>query len=129
MGDTRWKGLDHKTIHTMINAGPGPSASGPQSAFYATLSKGLADISDALHKKLDTLSVAWQGESGDAAQTGMSPLKDWAGKAEQGSNVMKVSYEMQGDYVGQARAEVPQPVEVKTPSPSGWAVAGAVAAG
>jgi hypothetical protein len=126
MGDVRWQGLDHEAIHKMINAGPGPSASGPQADFWGTLSTGLADISNRLHEKLGTLQVDWEGTSGEVAQAGMSPLKEWATQAESGSNVMKISYEMQGDYVGQARAEVPEPVKVTTPAPSGWQVAAAV---
>ncbi|MFD1052143.1 PPE domain-containing protein, partial [Kibdelosporangium lantanae] len=107
--DVRWKGLDHETIHKMINSGPGPSASGPFANFYGQLSEGLADISKELDGKLSNLKTNWVGAAGDTAQTGMSPLRDWADKSQTGANVMKASYEMQGDYVGQARAEVPEP--------------------
>ncbi|TCO65007.1 PPE domain-containing protein [Actinocrispum wychmicini] len=127
MGDIRWKGLNHETIHKMINEGPGPSASGPFAEFYGKLSEGLANISKDLHGKLTTLKVNWEGASGDAAQAGMSPLKDWADTAQTGANVMKISYEEQGTFVGQARAEVPKPVKVTTPSPSGWDIAAAAA--
>jgi len=113
-------GLDHETIHRMINDGPGPAASGPLADFYGQLSAGLAEISAELNSKLGNLKANWEGASSDAAQTGMSPLQTWADKSQQGANVMKASYEMQGDYVGQARAEVPEPVKVTTPSPSGW---------
>jgi hypothetical protein len=123
--DVRWMGLDHEAIHKMINMGPGPSASGPQAQFWGTLSAGLNDISTKLHDKLNTLKVAWDGQSSESAQAGMSPLKDWASKAETGSEVMKTSFELQGNYVGEARAEVPEPVKVTTPQPSGWQVAGA----
>jgi hypothetical protein len=126
--DVRWRGLDHETIHKMINNGPGPSASGPFANFYSQLSEGLADISKELDGKLGNLQTSWVGAAGDSAQTGMSPLKDWAEKSQTGANVMKASYEMQGDYVGTARAEVPEPVKVSTPSPSGWDMVAAGAA-
>jgi hypothetical protein len=125
MSDVRWKGLDHEAIHKMINDGPGASASGPNIEFWGTLSKGLADISKNLDNRLAKLKVNWEGQAGDNATGSMSPLSTWAGRAEQGSNVMKASFEMQGDYVGQARAEVPEPVQVTTPTPSGWQMAAA----
>lgn len=127
-GDIRWRGLTHEAIHTMINQGPGPSASGPFADFYGQLSEGLSKISTDLHNKLGTLKATWQGPSGDAMQAGSSPLKDWADQAQSGANVMKISYEEQGTFVGQARAEVPEPVKVTTPSPSGWDMAAAAGA-
>lgn len=128
VSDIRWKGLDHEAIHKMINAGPGANASGPPADFWGTLATGLNEISARLHDKLGKLNVHWEGASSEAAIVGMTPLKDWAGKAESGSNVMKSSYELQGNYVADARAGVPEPVEVTTPQPSGWAIAGAAGA-
>ncbi|MEV4311783.1 PPE domain-containing protein [Actinocrispum sp. NPDC049592] len=128
MTDTRWRGLDHKAIYTMINDGPGPAASASHIQFWTTLSQGLDHISSTLDSRLGKLKVDWEGQAGDNATTSMSPLKDWATHASQGANVMKASYEMQGDYVGQARSEVPEPVEVTTPKPSTWAMIGAGAA-
>jgi hypothetical protein len=126
MSDVRWMGLDHEAIYNMINGGGGPAVSGPPADFWGTLSSGLNDISTKLHEKLATLNVGWEGMSSENAIAGMSPLKDWAGTAESGSEVMKTSYELQGNYVGDARNEVPKPVKVTTPAPSGWAIAGAV---
>jgi hypothetical protein len=125
MSDVRWMGLDHEAIYKMINSGGGPAVSGPPASFWATLSSGLNEISGKLHEKLAMLNIGWEGMSSENAIAGMSPLKDWADKAEGGSDVMKISYELQGDYVGDARAEVPKPVKVTTPAPSGWAFAGA----
>ncbi|CAM3438373.1 PPE domain-containing protein [Kibdelosporangium persicum] len=126
--DIRWRGLDHPAIHKMINAGPGANASDAPADFWGTLSNGLNEISSTLHKKLGDLDVHWQGVSADQALAGMTPLKEWAAKAQSGSNVMKSSFELQGNYVGDARAEVPPPKEVTTPAPSGWQIAGAVGA-
>ena len=44
----------------------------------------------------------------------------WAGDAETGSRVMKISTENQGEYIVDARARMPEPVEVSTQSPSNW---------
>ncbi|ONI72992.1 hypothetical protein ALI144C_44340 [Actinosynnema sp. ALI-1.44] len=126
--DIRWMGLDHKAIFEMINAGPGPNASDAPADFWGTLSAGLNDISSTLHKKLGDLNVHWEGVSAEQALAGMNPLKDWAAKAENGSTVMKTSFEMQGNYVGDARNEVPPPKKVTTPEPSGWQMVGAGAA-
>jgi hypothetical protein len=41
---------------------------------------------------------------------------------------MKVSSENQGEYVSDARARMPEPVEVTTPAPSGWQIAAATGA-
>ncbi|MET0135787.1 MAG: hypothetical protein ABW215_19575 [Kibdelosporangium sp.] len=125
--DVRWKGLDHEAIHKMINAGPGAAASGPQADFWGTLATGLNEISGRLHDKLGSLNAHWEGMSSEQALAGMSPLKDWAGKAEGGSEVMKTSYELQGNYVAEARAGVPEPVPVTTPAPSAWDYAAAAA--
>nr|WP_052478059.1 PPE domain-containing protein [Kibdelosporangium sp. MJ126-NF4]CEL15721.1 Translation initiation factor 2 [Kibdelosporangium sp. MJ126-NF4]CTQ93646.1 Translation initiation factor 2 [Kibdelosporangium sp. MJ126-NF4] len=126
--DIRWMGLEHKAIFEMINAGPGANASDAPADFWGTLSAGLNEISATLHQKLGDLNVNWEGVSAEQALSGMSPLKEWAGKAESGSNVMKSSFELQGNYVSDARHEVPPPKQVTTPEPSGWQMVGAGAA-
>lgn len=126
--DIRWMGLEHKAIFEMINAGPGANASDAPADFWGTLSSGLNEISATLHQKLGDLNVHWEGVSAEQALAGMNPLKEWAGKAESGSNVMKSSFELQGNYVADARHEVPPPKQVSTPEPSGWQMVAAGAA-
>ncbi len=124
----RWRGYDHPTLHKMINSGPGPAASTPQTEYWDGLDAELAEIDADLTKQLGTLSATWEGGAADEARGGLTPLQAWAGDARTGASGMRASTEFQADMIARARAEVPEPVEVTTPAPSGWQVAGAGAA-
>nr|MDQ3576798.1 PPE domain-containing protein [Actinomycetota bacterium] len=123
----RWRGYDHPTLFSMINGGPGPSASTPQTEYWDALGSELAEIDANLNSKLNTLKASWQGGAGDSAQGGLTPLRQWASDAQSGASGMRASTEYQADMIGRARSEMPEPVAVTTPKPSGWdmAVAGA----
>lgn len=125
----RFQGYDHPALYKMINSGPGPAASAPQTEYWAGLSTQLSQIDTDLNNKLQTLKATWQGAAGDSAQGGMTPLQQWAGDAQSGTDTMRASSELQGTYIGQARASMPEPVEVTTPAPSAWQVAGAAIGG
>ncbi|SES26781.1 PPE domain-containing protein [Actinokineospora terrae] len=124
----RWRGYDHPTLHKMINGGPGPAASTPQTEYWDSLQTELAEIDADLNAKLGTLAASWEGGAADQAQTGLTPLQAWAADAQSGASGMRASTEYQADIVGRARAEVPEPVEVTTPAPSGWSKLAAGAA-
>jgi hypothetical protein len=124
----RWSGYGHPTLYKMINTGPGPAASDPQTSYWQSLSKDLTEIDQALNKKLTGLNATWEGAAAERAQTGLTPLAEWANDAQSASTVMKTSTELQANYVADARSSMPEPVPVTTPSPSGWAIAGAAAA-
>ncbi|GLW92353.1 PPE domain-containing protein [Actinokineospora globicatena] len=124
----RWRGYDHPTLHTMINGGPGPAASTPQTEYWDSLHSELAEIDADLNAKLSTLAASWEGGAADQAQTGLTPLQAWAADAQSGASGMRASTEYQADIVGRARAEMPEPVPVTTPAPSGWSKVAAGAA-
>ena len=124
----RWRGYDHPELYRMINSGPGPSASTPQTEYWDSLMRELGDIDHDLNAKLATLAASWQGAAGDGAQGALNPLQQWASDAQTGANVMRSSTEYQADIVARVRAEVPEPVKVTTPAPSGWSKLAAGAA-
>src|SRR5882757_4648974 len=125
----RWRGYEHPELYTMINAGPGPKASDPQTAYWKSLSDELALVDEELNAKLRTMGASWQGNAAQSAQSGLTPLAQWAGDAETGATVMGTSTEYQADYIADARHQMPEPVEVSTPAPSGWDIATAAGAG
>jgi len=127
MGD-RWRGYAHPELYTMINSGPGASASEPQTRYWHGLAEELTQVDEDLNKKLTNLNATWEGEAADRARSGLTPLALWASDAESASSVMRSSAELQAEYIAEARAKMPEPVEVTTPSPSGWQMAGAAAA-
>ncbi|MBM7770730.1 hypothetical protein JOD54_000934 [Actinokineospora baliensis] len=124
----RWRGYDHPTLHTMINGGPGPAASTPQTEYWESLQSELAEIDADLNAKLGTLQASWEGGAADQAHAGLTPLQAWATDAQTGASGMRASTEYQADIVAKARAEMPEPVEVTTPAPSGWSKLAAGAA-
>ncbi|GAA3008452.1 hypothetical protein GCM10010483_61820 [Actinokineospora diospyrosa] len=124
----RWRGYDHPTLHTMINGGPGPAASTPQTEYWDALQAELAEIDADLNTKLGTLQASWEGGAADQAHAGLTPLQAWATDAQTGASGMRASTEYQADIVARARAEMPEPVEVTTPAPSGWSKLAAGAA-
>jgi hypothetical protein len=125
----RWRGYEHPELYTMINDGPGPKASDPQTSYWKDLSTELALVDEELNAKLSTMGASWQGKAAESAQSGLTPLAQWAGDAETGATTMGTSTEYQADYIADARNQMPPPVEVTTPAPSGWDIAGAGAAG
>jgi hypothetical protein len=124
----RWRGFEHPKLYEMINAGPGAAASDPQTTYWQGLSEELAAVDEDLNTSLNNLGARWEGKAAESATSGLTPLAAWAGDAETGSRVMKISTENQGEYISDARARMPEPVEVTTQSPSGWAMAAAGAA-
>lgn len=125
----RWRGYEHRELHTMINAGPGVRASDPQTSYWQGLATELTEVDEELNAKLTNLGSRWEGKAAESAQSGLTPLASWAGDAETGATVMKSSSELQGGYISDARARMPEPVEVTTPAPSGWDIAAATGAG
>jgi hypothetical protein len=116
----RWRGFKHPELYTMINAGPGAAASDPQTTYWQGLSEELSLVDEELNSKLSTLGARWEGPAAESANSGLTPLAAWAGDAETGSTVMRVSTENQGEYISDARARMPEPVAVTTPAPSTW---------
>ncbi|GLZ37678.1 PPE domain-containing protein [Actinokineospora sp. NBRC 105648] len=116
----RWCGYDHPTLHKMINGGPGPAASTPQTEYWDALNAELADIDAELNAKLATLQASWEGGAADQAHAGLTPLQAWATDAQTGATGMRASTEFQADMIARARSEMPEPVKVTTPAPSGW---------
>ncbi|MFT7835048.1 PPE domain-containing protein [Saccharothrix sp. BKS2] len=102
----------------MINEGPGVAASRPIEDKWKALSETLAEIDTSIHDGLAKLGAVWEGSSANAAQAALSPLGEWASDAQRASDVMKSSAQLQGEYIVDARKEMPEPVPVTTEAPS-----------
>jgi PPE family len=124
----RWRGYEHPELYTMINGGPGAAASEPQTAYWEGLHAELTTLDEDLNKELGKLGARWEGQAAESAQSGLTPLAAWASDAQTGASVMKASTVDQAQFVSDARASMPEPVEVTTPAPSGWDIAKAAAA-
>ena len=124
----RWRGYEHPELYNMINSGPGAAASDPQTSYWEGLAKELSQLDQDLNTKLTHLGSRWEGQASESAQSGLTPLASWATDAQTGADVMKVSSEDQGQFVSDARSNMPEPLEVTTPAPSGWDYAKAVGA-
>jgi hypothetical protein len=116
----RWRGFEHPELYDMINSGPGSAASEPQTAYWTSLTDELSRVDEALNTKLTNLGASWEGQAAESAQSGLTPLAAWAGDAETGSTVMRISSENQAGYISDARNKMPEPVSVTTPAPSAW---------
>lgn len=118
MGDHRWRGYAHPDLYRMINEGPGVAASRPIEDKWQALAETLAEIDTSIHEGLAKLGAVWEGSSATEAQAALSPLGEWASDAQRASDVMKSSAQLQGDYIADARKEMPEPVPVTTEAPS-----------
>lgn len=128
----RWQGYKHPELYNMINKGPGASASEPQTTYWQGLAEELGKVDEDLNTSLTQLGAKWEGKAAENASSGLTPLAAWANDATTGSTVMKVSSENQAEYVSDARAKMPEPVEVTAQKPSTWdqiAAGAALAAG
>ncbi|MGM1064751.1 PPE domain-containing protein, partial [Saccharothrix sp. Mg75] len=128
MGDHRWRGYAHPELYDMINSGPGVAASRPIEDKWKALSEALGEIDTSIHQGLERLGASWEGSSATETRAALSPLGEWATDAQRGSDVMKTSAQLQGEYIADARKEMPEPVPVTTEAPStGDKVLGALA--
>ncbi|MBY8847600.1 PPE domain-containing protein [Saccharothrix sp. MB29] len=118
MGDHRWRGYAHPELYNMINSGPGVAASRPVEDKWKALSEALGEIDTSIHQGLEKLGASWEGSSATETRAALSPLGEWATDAQRGSDVMKTSAQLQGEYIADARKEMPEPVPVTTEAPS-----------
>lgn len=125
MTNHRWRGYEHPELYEMINAGPGSRASDPQTKYWEGLTDELAIVDQDLNEKLNKIGAVWEGEAAESATAGLTPLAQWATDAQTGSSVMGISTQLQGDYIADARSNMPEPQKVTTPAPSGWEMAAA----
>ncbi|WP_267936182.1 PPE domain-containing protein [Saccharothrix sp. S26] len=118
MGDHRWRGYAHPDLYRMINEGPGVAASRPLEDSWKSLSEALGEIDTSIQEGLAKLGASWEGETADTTTASLSPLAAWAADAQQGSNTMETSAQLQAEYIANARKEMPEPVPVTTEAPS-----------
>lgn len=113
----RWNGYSHEELYKQINAGPGPKASHASMERWEGVSSALTEINAELHTGVLNSGAVWEGAAADQARAGMSPLAAWADDARTGAEVMKVSAELQADFIGKARSDMPPPVKVTAEDP------------
>ncbi|GAA3843116.1 hypothetical protein GCM10022243_06970 [Saccharothrix violaceirubra] len=115
----RWSGYSHQELYEKIHAGPGPQASFASIERWAGIADALTDIDADLHEGILRSGAHWEGTAADQARHTMNPLASWAGNAREGADTMKLSAELQADYIAKARAEMPAPVKVTAPEAGG----------
>ncbi|MDU0292181.1 PPE domain-containing protein [Saccharothrix longispora] len=114
----RWSGYSHEELYQAINSGPGPQASHSSMERWAGVSAALAEINSELHAGVLRSGASWEGAAADKARVGINPLASWADDARAGSEVMRVSAELQADYISKARSDMPPPVPVTAEKPN-----------
>ncbi|NUT98009.1 MAG: PPE domain-containing protein [Saccharothrix sp.] len=113
----RWSGYSHEELYKKINSGPGPKASHASMERWEGVSAALAEINSELHAGVLGSGAKWEGAAADQARGGMNPLAAWADEARGGAEVMRLSAELQADYIAKARADMPPPVKVTAEDP------------
>ncbi|WP_344966087.1 PPE domain-containing protein, partial [Crossiella cryophila] len=118
MSDHRWQGYSHAELYGQLHNGPGPAASAASITRWSDMSAALADIDADIKQALGNSRADWTGKAADAADAALHPLAQWARDAQAGAEVMRVSAELQAEYVGKARADMPAPKEVSAEKPN-----------
>ncbi|MCE6999397.1 PPE family protein [Saccharothrix sp. S26] len=114
----RWSGYSHEELYEQINAGPGPKASHASMERWQGVSAALTEINAELHAGVLRSGATWEGSAADKARTGINPLAAWADDARAGAEVMRISAELQADYIAKARSDMPPPVKVTAEEPN-----------
>lgn len=118
MTDHRWQGYGHAELYARIHQGPGPNGSASSMNRWRELISALDEIDQDLHATLDGSAHAWEGAAADQARSGLSPLRAWAAHARSEAETMRLSAELQADYVAKARNDMPPPGVVTAEEPS-----------
>jgi hypothetical protein len=118
--DVRWRGYTHQELYDALNSGPGAAASADPAARWGAISAALAEIHGDLTSGIGAAAEHWRGAAAESAFAGIAQLARWADQAHAIAENVRVSTEAQGDYVTQARADMPVPVKAPDPGPSGW---------
>ena len=113
----RWNGYSHEELYRQINSGPGPKASHASMERWQGVSAALVEINNELYTGVMKSGATWEGKAADTARAGLNPLAAWADDARTGADVMRVSAEMQADFISKARADMPAPVPVSAEDP------------
>jgi hypothetical protein len=113
----RWNGYSHEELYQQINSGPGPKASHASMERWQGVSAALVEINNELHTGVMKSGATWEGKAADTARAGLNPLAAWADDARTGADVMRVSAEMQADFISKARSDMPAPVPVTAEDP------------
>ncbi|MCK2238347.1 MULTISPECIES: PPE domain-containing protein [unclassified Crossiella] len=118
MSDHRWQGYSHAELYGQLHNGLGPAASAASITRWSDMSAALADIDADIKQALGNSRADWTGKAAEAADAALHPLAQWARDAQAGAEVMRVSAELQAEYVGKARADMPAPKEVSAEKPN-----------
>ncbi|HWO64144.1 MAG TPA: PPE domain-containing protein [Umezawaea sp.] len=113
----RWNGYSHEELYKQINSGPGPKASHASMERWQGVSAALVEINNELYTGVMNSGARWEGKAADTARAGLNPLAAWADDARTGADVMRVSAEMQADFISKARSDMPAPVPVTAEDP------------
>ncbi|MCS7484324.1 PPE family protein [Umezawaea endophytica] len=113
----RWNGYSHEELYKQINSGPGPKASHASMERWQGVSAALVEINNELYSGVLNSGARWEGKAADTARAGLNPLAAWADDARTGADVMRVSAEMQADFISKARSDMPAPVPVTAEDP------------
>lgn len=113
---TRWRGFSHTELYTLLQNGPGASASAEPAARWAALSAALNDIGHDLQQAINQARSSWAGKAADSAFAQMSEVASWAGPAAGEATAMQQAVEQQAEHIARVRAAMPAPGS--TPQPN-----------
>lgn len=125
MTDMRWRGHKHETLYNWVNSGDGARAATPQLEYWEGLHRSLGDIGRRLSDSLNKIGASWEGQAGQSAQRGLTPMHQWAESAQQAAHMMRQSAQDQADHISTARAKMPEPVQKPGGGASSWPQEGA----
>ncbi|MGQ0837352.1 PPE domain-containing protein [Actinokineospora sp.] len=113
----RWRGFTHKELYLMLHDGPGAQASADPSRRWAEVAATLTDVGQDLSTALESSGSTWVGRAAGAAYDRLVPLAAWAQASATRAGEMRLAVENQGDYIAQARADMPAPEDLPSAQP------------
>lgn len=117
-----WDNYSHQTLYDRIHGKGGfflPDGSGVSGAAgaqegWAELATLMAQARERTEAALSKAGAVWEGDAGDAMQSGITPLARWADDAHTASLASQRSTDFHVDAYSAAKNQMPEPVKVSS---------------